>query len=138
MFWLNFQPNFCPIIYLLQKRLIFNDSSKISLIFISQNAKFWSVRPKELCFLLIACSNFAPSKNSPNCTIPVSIQFQKYKYNFSPLHPPQTPSVRASAIGADAPPNHPSMSKTDLRPCKQNNTKQKKQNSKVYERQIVN
>ena len=58
----------------------------------SQNAKFWSVRPKEL----FSCKN---------------TKFSSFSGGTSPS---DTPCARKHAIGADAPPNHPP--KTDLRP----------------------
>ena len=74
--------------------LIFNDFSKNW----SQNTNFWSVRPKELCFL------------------PVLTNGSKfYAYNYLPLS--AIPVTKIQNFPADVPPNHfPIISKTDLHP----------------------
>ena len=63
-------------------------------------------------FLLIAWSKFALIFHIAR------FQFQKYKiFSFSEgTSPSDTPCVCKHAIGADAPPNHPPMSKTDVQP----------------------
>ena len=81
---------------------------------ISQMQNLGQLGPKNCVFF-----NSSPDLNlhlySPYCTISVSkIQ------NFQLLRghtPPTPPFVRKRAIGADAPPNHPPMSKTDVQPC---------------------
>ena len=80
----------------------------------SQNAKFWSVRPKELCFWPIACSNFAPK------SIHQIAWFQLEKCKIFQLlrgaHPPSdTPLARIWCWHATK--SATSMSKMDLRPC---------------------
>ena len=63
-------------------------------------------------FLLIAWSKFALIFHIAR------FQFQKYKiFSFwEGTSPSDTPCVCKHAIGADAPPNHPPMSKTDVQP----------------------
>ena len=63
-------------------------------------------------FLLIAWSKFALIFHIAR------FQFQKYKiFSFwEGTYPSDTPCVCKHAIGADAPPNHPPMSKTDVQP----------------------
>ena len=63
-------------------------------------------------FLLIAWSRFALIFHIAR------FQFQKYKiFSFwEGTSPSDTPCVCKHAIGADAPPNHPPMSKTDVQP----------------------
>ena len=63
-------------------------------------------------FLLIAWSKFALIFHIAR------FQFQKYKiFSFwEGTSPSDTPCVCKHAIGADAPPNHPPMSKTDVLP----------------------
>ena len=65
-----------------------------------------------LFFLLIAWSKFALIFHIAR------FQFQKYKiFSFwEGTSPSDTPCVRKHAIGADAPPTHPPMSKTDVQP----------------------
>ena len=109
------------------ERLIFNDSCKVQKNL--PNATFGSVRLKELCvffacffffffFLLIAWSKFVICAYVPHIA---RFQFQKYKiFSFwECTHPSDIPFVCKRAIGADAPPNHPPMSKTDInvQPC---------------------
>ena len=62
--------------------------------------------------LLIAWSKFALIFHIAR------LQFQKYKiFSFwEGTSPSDTPCVCKHAIGADAPPNHPPMSKTDVQP----------------------
>ena len=63
-------------------------------------------------FLLIAWSNFALIFHIAR------FQFQKYKIVsfWEGTSPSDTPCVCKHATGADAPPNHPPMSKTDVQP----------------------
>ena len=73
---------------------------------------FFLFSPFFLFFLLIAWSKFALIFHIAR------FQFQEYK-NFSfweGTSPSDTPCVCKYAIGADAPPNHPPMSKTDVQP----------------------
>ena len=91
------------------------------------NQKFGSVRPKDLCvccLLVFFPSSFffhsSPDLNlrlySPYFTISVSkIQNFQLLIGHTPLR--HTLFVCKRAIGADAPPNHPPMSKTDVQPC---------------------
>ena len=56
--------------------------------------------------------------NEPRIFHIARFQFQKYKiFSFwEGTSPSDTPCVCKHAIGADAPPNHPPMSKTDVQP----------------------
>ena len=107
-----------------QNGWFFNDSSKIVKKF-SQMQNLGQLGPENcrayvffawcfffFFFLLIAWSKFALIFHIAR------FQFQKYKiFSFWEGTPPSdTPCVCKHAIGADAPPNHPPMSKTDVQP----------------------
>ena len=86
----------------------------------SQNTKFWSARPKELFFLLIACSEFAHK------SIHQIAWFQLQKYKIFQLlrgaHPSQTPPPPPCKQAHNwhwcATKSYPKMLKTDLCPWK--------------------
>ena len=73
----------------------------------------WVSQAKRTVFLLTDCSKFAPKRYSPNCTIYVS-----KPHNFTASERATSPSDIPCAQmrnSADVPPNHPLMSRTDLR-----------------------
>ena len=111
-----------------QNGWFFNDSSKIVKKF-SQMQNLGQLGPENcrayvffsfflsfpfffFFFLLIAWPKFALIFHIAR------FQFQKYKiFSFWEVtSPSDTPCVCKHAIGADAPPNHPPMSKTDVQP----------------------